>query len=80
MNPREELSQQIVAAFCDWADRTGFQKPLTTSADHLCAKHGVPLNMLQEASDIYGRQHGAPRRWNLERGKVTVFPGEWGTH
>ena len=80
MNPREKLSQRIVASFRDWADRTGLQKPLAASADHICAKHGVSLGMLQEASEIYGRQHGAPRRWNLERGKVTVFPGEKGNH
>ena len=82
MSPWEKLSQRIVAAFRDKADRTGVQRPLAASEEHVCARHSVSLRILQEAAEIYGRQHAAPPRWILEHGKVTVFPrpGEWGNH
>ena len=63
-SPRERLSRRIVAAFRDWADRTGtgVQRPITASAVRVSDMLGVSPRVLREASEIYGRGPAAPAR------------------
>ena len=51
-SPRERLSRRNVATFRDFADRTGTgaQRPLTASADDVCARYNISHRISQEAS------------------------------